>query len=133
MINILKSKISPLLCIALIASLPMMSFAASLESNMKTLAGQFKLFNQTEQPAQAIDALEQMKKAALDAKNSTPEKLKKMGQESKEFRAYQAELDQLVGAIEETQKLVNEGHLDHAKMQAETILKIKKEGHDFYK
>lgn len=111
----------------------MPSFAATIEQNMKVLSAQLKVLNKTEDVQVASQALLQMQAAAEDAKQTIPPRLSKFAADSVEVQGYQAQLDQLIAVIQSTQALVQEGHLEHAKMEAKKLIDIKAQGHKLYK
>ncbi len=105
-----------------------MSFAASLEDNMKTLGKNYKAFNQTNSTVEANQALDNMRVAATDAKKVM---LKARGDAN---APTSTELfDQLIVEIDQTQAIVKAGHLDHAIMEAKKIAEIRDQGHKLYK
>lgn len=104
-----------------------MSFAADLEQNMKTLAKNYKAFNQTTNAAEANKALDNMRAAATDAK-----KVKLKGRGDASAPTSTQLYDQLIAQIDKTQALVKGGHLDHAKMEGKKLADIRDQGHKIY-
>lgn len=104
-----------------------MSFAADLEQNMKTLAKNYKAFNQTTNAADANKALDNMRAAATDAK-----KVKLKGRGDASAPTSTQLFDQLIAQIDKTQALVKGGHLDHAKMEGKKLADIRDQGHKLY-
>ncbi|RKG36428.1 cytochrome b562 [Acinetobacter rongchengensis] len=104
-----------------------MSFAADLEQNMKTLAKNYKAFNQTTNVAEANKALDNMRVAATDAK-----KVKLKGRGDASAPTSTQLYDQLIAQIDKTQALVKGGHLDHAKMEGKKLAEIRDQGHKIY-
>ncbi|MDQ9021654.1 cytochrome b562 [Acinetobacter sichuanensis] len=105
-----------------------MSFAASLEDNMKTLAKNYKAFNQSNNAADANKALDNMRVAANDAK-----KVKLKGRGDTQALSSTQLYDQIIAEIDKTQSLVKGGHLDHAKIEAKKIAEIRDQGHKIYR
>ncbi|WP_089605640.1 cytochrome b562 [Acinetobacter piscicola] len=108
-------------------TLSSMSFAADLEQNMKTLAKNYKAFNQTTNAADANKALDNMRAAATDAK-----KVKLKGRGDASAPTSTQLFDQLIAQIDKTQALVKGGHLDHAKMEGKKLADIRDQGHKLY-
>lgn len=104
-----------------------MSFAADLEQNMKTLAKNYKAFNQTTNAAEANKALDNMRAVATDAK-----KVKLKGRGDASAPTSTQLYDQLIAQIDKTQALVKGGHLDHAKMEGKKLADIRDQGHKIY-
>ena len=105
-----------------------MSFAASLEDNMKTLGKNYKAFNQTNSTVEANQALDNMRAAATDAK-----KVILKGRSDVKAPTSTELFDQLIVEIDKTQAVVKAGHLDHAKIEAKKIAEIRDQGHKLYK
>jgi soluble cytochrome b562 len=103
-----------------------LSFAAKLEQNMDTLAKNFKVFNKAENQTDALQALDNMKAAALDAKQV---KLK-----NHDANAMTSDdlYDQLLAEIDKTRLLVQDGKLDQAKVEGKKIAAVKDQGHAVY-
>ena len=103
-----------------------LSFAAKLEQNMDTLAKNFKVFNKAENQTDALQALDHMKAAALDAKKV---KLKKHDANAPTSDTL---YDQLLAEIDKTRLLVQAGQLDQAKVEGKKIAAVKEQGHAVY-
>ena len=103
-----------------------LSFAGKLEHNMDTLAKNFKVFNKTDNQNDALQALDNMKAAALDAK--------KVKLKTSDIKAPTSDVlfDQLVAEIDQTRLLVQNGQLAQAKVEAKKIAAIKAQGHAIY-
>jgi len=104
-----------------------MSFAASVEDNMKTLAKNYKTFNQTSNATEASKALDNMRVAAIDAK-----KVKLKGRGEANAPTSTQLFDQLIAEIDKTQTLIKGGHLDDAKIEGKKIAEIRDQGHKLY-
>lgn len=119
-----KTLATVMLCTAL--SFSSFSFAATLQQNMKTLGKNFKAFNQANNQQDALQALDQMKAAALDAK--------KVKLKTKDAKAPSSDVlfDQLAAEIDKTRALVKAGQLDKAKAEGKNIAAIKDQGHSIY-
>ena len=123
----IKKTIATMMLVSTVA-ISSMSFAASLEDNMKTLGKNYKAFNQTNNAAEANKALDNMRAAATDAK-----KVKLKGRGDANAPTSTQLYDQLIAQIDKTQAAVKAGHLDHAKMEGKKIAEIRDQGHKLYK
>ncbi|MFD1438974.1 cytochrome b562 [Acinetobacter terrae] len=103
-----------------------LSFAAKLEQNMDTLAKNFKVFNKAENQTDALQALDNMKAAALDAKQV------KLKNHDANAMTSDALYDQLLAEIDKTRLLVQDGKLDQAKVEGKKIAAVKDQGHAVY-
>jgi len=112
--------------LAVALSFSSLSFAAKLEQNMNTLAKNFKMFNKAENQTDALKALDQMKAAALDAKQV------KLKNHDAKAPTSDALYDQLLAEIEKTRLLVQDGKLDQAKVEGKKIAAVKEQGHAVY-
>lgn len=104
--------------------------AASLETNMHTLATGYKSFSDSANPQQATNALNQMRAAAVDSKKFVPTYLKKDPQKAK---TYQAGFDDLITAIDKTNALVKAGKLAQAKQEGKKLLDIRDSNHQKFR
>ncbi|OTG84041.1 cytochrome b562 [Acinetobacter sp. ANC 4648] len=110
-------------------SISSMTFAADLEQNMKTLGKNYKAFNQSSNSTDAMQALNNMRIAALDAKKA--KLVPQGGQVAQPSSA--ALFDQLVAEIDKTKGFVQAGQLDHAKMEGKKLGEIRDQGHKIYR
>ena len=119
-----KTLTTVMLSVAL--SFSSLSFAAKLEQNMDTLAKNFKVFNKAENQNDALQALDNMKAAALDAK--------KVKLKSHDAKAPSSDTlyTQLLAEINKTRLLVQDGKLDQAKVEGKKIAAVKEQGHAVY-
>ena len=119
-----KTLATALFCSAL--SFISFSFADTLEHNMQALGKNFKAFNKAQNQQDALQALDKMKAAAVDAKHV---KLK-----TKDAKAPSSDalFDQLATEIDKTRALVQAGQLEQAKVEGKKIAAIKDQGHSIY-
>ncbi|MFW1858367.1 cytochrome b562 [Acinetobacter defluvii] len=111
-----------------VCSFSTVSFAGgALEGHMETLAKNFKTFNKTTNQNDAIKALDNMRAAAVEA-----QKIKLKAQDAKAPTSTQL-YAQLIAEIDKTKKIVQDGHLDHAKIEAKKIAVIRDQGHKLYR
>ena len=114
------------LMLSVTLSFSSLSFAAKLEQNMDTLAKNFKVFNKAENQTDALQALDHMKAAALDAKQV------KLKNHDANAMTSDALYDQLLAEIDKTRVLVQGGKLDQAKVEGKKIAAVNEQGHAVY-
>jgi len=114
---------STLLCTALPA------LAQDLPGDMDILAKGLGTVQKTDDKAEMVRALTDMRAAATDAKTHTPEKLAGKAADSADIQAYHAQLDKLIGQIDGSLKLANSGDLAAAKEEAKKFADTRNEGH----
>lgn len=114
---------SALLC----AASPLL--AQDLEGDMDVLKGALRTVQKTDDKAEMVRALSDMRTAASDAKTRTPDKLEGQPADSAQVKDYHAELDKLIGQIDESLKLANAGDLAGAKEKAKHFAATRDEGH----
>ena len=105
-----------------------LSFAANFEQNMQLLGKNYKAFNQSANSTEALKALENMRIAALEAKQA---KLMPQGGQSAQPTST-ALFDKLVTGIDQTKLLVQAGKLDEAKIEGKKLGQIRDLGHKIY-
>lgn len=110
-----------------------MTFAGSLESNMKTLQKNYKVLSSAKDANTALTALAQMKQASNASKTILPMELEGNPINSPEVKQYQAMYDQLNAQIDRATALAKAGKLAEAKQVAKSIDAIKKQGHAQYR
>lgn len=110
-----------------------MTFAGSLESNMKTLQKNYKVLSSAKDTNTALTALAQMKQASNASKTMLPMELEGNPINSPEVKQYQAMYDQLNAQIDRATALAKAGKLAEAKQVAKSIDAIKKQGHTQYR
>ncbi|WP_171265979.1 cytochrome b562 [Acinetobacter sp. LoGeW2-3] len=107
--------------------------AKSLRMDMYALNSNYKTFQNTTDPKVALDALEKMNQAALDAQKTSPKSLKKASPEDPQLYSYHSLLNQLISELKQAQALTEAGQLEQAKQSVEKIDAIKKQGHQNFK
>lgn len=95
-----------------------MVVAAELEDDMDALAKNYGLFTKAQTADAAIAALEQMHKAATDAKSGVPVKLEDEPANSPKLKEFQAGIQDLIAEIDKATVLAKAGKLDEAKAEA---------------
>ncbi|MFG1173259.1 cytochrome b562 [Erwiniaceae bacterium CAU 1747] len=114
---------SALLC----AASPLL--AQDLEGDMDVLKGALRTVEKTDNKAEMVRALSDMRTAASDAKTHTPDKLDGQPADSPEVRDYHAQMDKLIGQIDTSLKLANAGDLAGAREEAKKFAATRDEGH----
>jgi soluble cytochrome b562 len=125
-ITMIKKTLSAVI-FSIALSFSSLSFAhGALEHNMQTLAKNFKAFNKAKNQQDALQALDNMKTAALDSK--------KVDLKTNDAKAPSSDalFDQLVAEIDKTRTLVQAGKLDQAKLEGKKIAAVKDQGHAIY-
>lgn len=113
-------------------SLLLSSFAVlsqDLEGDMDMLKGGLRTVQKTDDKAEMIKALTDMKGAAENAKTQTPDKLKGQPADSAQIKDYHAGLDTLIGQIDTSLKLANDGDLKGAKEEAKKFAETRDANH----
>lgn len=103
--------------------------AQDLEGDMDILKGAYRTVQKTDDKAEMVKALTDMRAAAENAKTQTPDKLKGQAADSASVKDYQAQLGKLTDQIDTTLKLANSGDLAGAKEAAKKFAGIRDEGH----
>ncbi len=105
---------------------------SGLEHNMESLADNYAVFEKSNTQDDALNALNTMRSAAVDSKKYLPHSLENKASDDLAVQGYQAGLDQLVVEIDKVTALVKQDKLDQAKVEAQTLLKIRDENHKKY-
>lgn len=103
--------------------------AQDLEGDMDMLKGAYRTVQKTDDKAEMVKALTDMRAAAENAKTQTPDKLKGQAADSAGMKDFRAELDTLVGQIDTSLKLANSGDLAGAKEEAKKFSATRDAGH----
>ncbi|MBD8162108.1 cytochrome b562 [Erwinia persicina] len=120
------------LLIAMLSSTLLFSstlLAQGLEGDMDILKGAYRTVQKTDDKAEMVKALTDMRSAAENAKTQTPDKLEGQAAGSAEMKDYHAQLDKLIGQIDTSLKLANGGDLSGAKEEAKKFAATRDEGH----
>ena len=105
------------------------AMAQTLPGDMGILAGNFGTVQTTNDKAEMVKALTDMRAAAEDAKTQTPAKLADKAADSTEIQAYHAQVDKLIAQIDTSLEQAKAGNLDAAKVEAKKLAAIRNEGH----
>ncbi|AUX86203.1 MULTISPECIES: cytochrome b562 [Acinetobacter] len=101
--------------------------AAGLEDDMKTLGKNYKAFNQASTPQAATAALNNMRGAAVHAKQ-----YKLTAHTAEKVPSSSALFDQIIVEIDKSKALAQAGKLDEAKKQGKKIGELRDQGHKAY-
>jgi len=127
-------KIGRLIGTIVLACIMQSSFADDLGQDMEMIAKNYDIFQNTQNPAQAVDALSAMQQAVLDAKKSIPMTLIGEPDHSPKVQQYQKGLDDLNAELTQTVAMVKAGHLQQAREQAIPVIdQIKKTNHQKFR
>lgn len=120
------------LLIAMLSSTLMLSasvMAQDLEGDMDILKGAYRTVQKTDDKAEMVRALTDMRAAAENAKTHTPDKLKGQTADDAGMKDYHAELDTLIGQIDTSLKLAKNNDLAGAKEEAKKFSATRDAGH----
>lgn len=127
-------KIGRLIGTVVLACIMQSSFADDLGQDMEMIAKNYDIFQNTQNPAQAVDALNTMQQAVLDAKKSIPMTLIGEPDHSPKVQQYQKGLDDLNAELTQTVAMVKAGHLQQAREQEIPVIdQIKKTNHQKFR
>ncbi|VEA68394.1 Soluble cytochrome b562 precursor [Serratia plymuthica] len=114
----MSNKLKALMALALLGA-SSLAVAADLGDDMDTIASNYKTVLSTNSTDTLKQSLQNMRAAALDAKQSTPPKLEGKAAGSSEIKDFQHGMDQLIGQIDQSLALANQGKLAEAKKVAQ--------------
>ncbi|MFK8257840.1 cytochrome b562 [Erwinia sp. AnSW2-5] len=120
------------LLIAMLSTTLMLSasvMAQDLAGDMDILKGAYRTVQKTNDKAEMVRALTDMRAAAENAKTQAPDQLKGQAADSAGMKDYRAELDTLVGQIDASLKLATSGDLAGAKEEAKNFSATRDAGH----
>ncbi|MEN5017055.1 cytochrome b562 [Erwinia sp. Eh17-17] len=103
--------------------------AQDLEGDMDILKGAYRTVQKTDDKAEMVKALTDMRAAAENAKTQTPDKLKGQAADSAQVKDYHAGLDTLIGQIDTSLKLANAGDLKGAQEEAKKFAETRDANH----
>lgn len=103
--------------------------AAELEDDMDALAKNYGLFTKAQTAQAAVTALEEMHKAATDAKSGVPVKLEDEPADSPKLKEFQAGIQSLIVEIDKAKTLAQAGKLEEAKAEAAKMKDIRDVNH----
>ncbi|EGP9058847.1 cytochrome b562, partial [Salmonella enterica] len=106
---------------------------ADLQKDMQVLANSVDVIESDSNVDSIRNALENMKAAAISAKNEIPDSLLMKNSDSPEVNDYREGYDLLIGKVEKAQNLLSEGDLSGAKAIASEIKEIRNTWHEKYR
>ncbi|CAI2513235.1 cytochrome b562 [Serratia ficaria] len=124
----MQNKLKALVALALLAA-GSLAAAADLADDMDTIAANYKTALGTDSTDTLKQSLQNMRAAALDAKRGTPPKLEDKAADSPEMKDFRHGLDQLIGQIDQSLALANQGKLAEAKQVAQGFKQTRDANH----
>lgn len=91
--------------------------AAELADDMDTLAANYKIVLKTDSTDTFKQSLQNMRAAATDAQKGTPPKLENKAPDSPEMKEFRQGLATLIGQIDQSMALANQGKLEDARVK----------------
>ncbi|WBF45923.1 cytochrome b562 [Serratia rubidaea] len=128
----MNNKLKALAALALLGA-SSLAMAADLDENMDIIAGNYKTALKTDSADSFKQSLQNMRAAAQDAKQGTPPKLEDKAPDSPEMRDFRHGLDTLIGQIDASLALANQGKLAEAKQQAQAFKTTRDTYHQKYR
>jgi soluble cytochrome b562 len=104
----MSNKLKALMALALLGA-SSLAVAADLADDMDTIAGNYKTVLSTDSTDTLKQSLQNMRAAAVDAKQSTPPKLEDKAPDSPEIKDFHHGLDTLIGQIDQSLALAKPG------------------------
>ncbi|CAI2097236.1 cytochrome b562 [Serratia ficaria] len=124
----MQNKLKALVALALLAA-SSLAAAADLADDMDTIAANYKTALGTDSTDTLKQSLQNMRAAALDAKRGTPPKLEDKAADSPEMKDFRHGLDHLIGQIDQSLALANQGKLAEAKQVAQGFKQTRDANH----
>jgi len=124
----MSNKLKALLALALLGA-STLAGAADLADDMDTIAGNYKKVLSTDSTDTLKQSLQNMRAAAVDAKQSKPPKMEDKANDSPEIKDFHHGLDTLIGQIDQSLALANQGKLAEAKQVAQGFKQTRDTNH----
>ncbi|CAI1734086.1 cytochrome b562 [Serratia fonticola] len=105
------------------------AMAAELADDMDTLAANYKIVLKTDSTDTFKQSLQNMRAAATDAQKGTPPKLESKAPGSPEMKEFRQGLATLIGQIDQSMALANQGKLEDARKVAEGFKQTRDANH----
>ena len=110
-----------------------LAMAADVGDDMDIIADNYKAALKTDSTDTFKQSLQKMRAAAQDAQKGIPPKLEKGGPDSAEMKDFRHGLDTLIGQIDQSLALANQGKLAEAQKVAEEFKATRNTYHKKYK
>ncbi|CAI1004185.1 cytochrome b562 [Serratia grimesii] len=114
----MSNKLKALMALTLLGA-SSLAVAADLADDMDTISGNYKTVLSTDSTDTMKQSLQNMRAAAVDAKQSKPPKMEDKAANSPEIKDFHHGLDTLIGQIDQSLALANQGKLAEAKQVAQ--------------
>lgn len=103
--------------------------ASDLETDMDTIASNYKTVLKTDSVDTFKLSLENMRTAAVSAEKGTPSKLKNKAPDSTEMKDFRHGMATLIGQIDQSLALANQGKLEEARKVAQDFKQTRDTNH----
>lgn len=103
--------------------------ASDLETDMDTIASNYKTVLKTDSADTFKLSLQNMRAAAVSAEQGTPSKLKNKAPDSAEMKDFRHGMATLIGQIDQSLALVNQGKLEEARKVAQDFKQTRDTNH----
>ena len=105
------------------------AMAADLADDMDTLAANYKIVLKTDSTDTFKQSLQNMRTAATDAQKGTPPKLESKAPNGPEMTEFRQGLATLIGQIDQSLALANQGKLEEARKVAQDFKQTRDANH----
>ncbi|WP_114192532.1 cytochrome b562 [Edaphovirga cremea] len=124
----MRKNLMALVVVALLGS-SSLAIAADLETDMDTLNDNYAVVLKTDSLDIFKKSLQTMRTAAQDAQKATPPKLKDKPADSPEMKDFRQGLDTLIGQIDQSMALAEQGKLEDARKVAQEFKETRNANH----
>lgn len=124
----MKKTLSMLVALTLLGASSIV-MAADLADDMDTLAANYKIVLKTDSIDTFKQSLQNMRVAATDAQKGTPPKLEKKAPDGPEMQEFRQGLTTLIGQIDQSLALANQGKLAEARKLAQDFKQTRDTNH----
>ncbi|EAQ3218114.1 cytochrome b562 [Salmonella enterica] len=106
---------------------------ADLKDNMQTLSRNLNVVEASQDGNEILNALDEMKSAALKSRDEIPDSLEGKDNKSPEWHDYQKGYDSLIVTIDKARKLVLDGNVSEAKKLVNELKETRNSWHKKYR
>ncbi|HFG9820695.1 TPA: cytochrome b562 [Salmonella enterica subsp. enterica serovar Frintrop] len=106
---------------------------ADLKDNMQTLSRNLNVVEASQDGNEILNALDEMKSAALKSRDEIPDSLEGKDNKSPEWHDYQKGYDSLIVTIDKARKLVLDGSVSEAKKLVNELKETRNSWHKKYR